>query len=573
MRLAYGLSVVFWVLAAGGDVRAQMSVREVTVFKDGHAFVLQQGRMPVNGEGDVLIDRLPRPIIGTFWAYCAEEKVRLTGVASGKSVVSFKQTSLSVASLIAGNVGAKVRITEIDQKTYSATILSVPTRSTEELGRTGEPGAEDRLPQRGEIVLLKSEEGTKAVPLSRIQDVTFPDAPNPEVSDSQSRETMTYKLDWGGRAKGPSAEIGMTYVQRGIRWIPSYRVDIDGQGNAAVKLQATLVNELLDLNDVTAHLVVGVPTFAFQETPDPISLQQTVAQLSAQMRPDSRTAYSFFNAIMSQVAMPVQEAPRAVGVSTLDLGPDIASSGKNEDLYVFTVSHVSLKKGGRMVVPIAEYKLKYRDLYVVDLPFSPPPELRRSVDSQQQEELARKLSGPKAMHVIRLANDAKCPLTTAPALILREGKIIAQNMMTYTAIGAACDLELTTAVDVAVAQVDTETERVANALRLDGQVYTRTNCAGSITITNRRSDAIELEVRRSVLGSLDKADHDGRIQQLAGNDGTWLTQFGTPFWWGWYSWPYWWHHVNGFGRVTWTYKLESSQSVELKYEWHYFWLI
>ena len=40
---------------------AKMPVREVTVFKDGHAFVLHNGKMPVEPSGDVLMDYLPAP--------------------------------------------------------------------------------------------------------------------------------------------------------------------------------------------------------------------------------------------------------------------------------------------------------------------------------------------------------------------------------------------------------------------------------------------------------------------------------------------------------------------------------
>ena len=44
-----------------------------------------------------------------------------------------------------------------------------------------------------------------------------------------------------------------------------------------------------------------------------------------------------------------------------------------------------------------------------------------------------------------------------------------------------------------------------------------------------------------------------------------------PSWWGWYSWPSWWNRCNGIGRVTWKPKLEPGQSLELGYDWHYFW--
>ncbi|MHC4559728.1 MAG: hypothetical protein ACYS80_20745, partial [Planctomycetota bacterium] len=55
---------------------ANMPVREVTVFKDGHAFVLHEGKMPTNTDGNVMLDYLPRPIIGTFWAYSADVKAK-----------------------------------------------------------------------------------------------------------------------------------------------------------------------------------------------------------------------------------------------------------------------------------------------------------------------------------------------------------------------------------------------------------------------------------------------------------------------------------------------------------------
>jgi hypothetical protein len=52
-----------------------MRVKEVTVFKDGHALMLHEGRMPVDQSGDVLLDSLPAPVLGTFWPYSAEKLV------------------------------------------------------------------------------------------------------------------------------------------------------------------------------------------------------------------------------------------------------------------------------------------------------------------------------------------------------------------------------------------------------------------------------------------------------------------------------------------------------------------
>jgi len=550
---------------------ANMPVKEITIFKDGHAFVLHEGKMPVDADGNVTIDYLPRPIIGTFWAYSADANAKLTGVVSHKRVVSVKRTAMTIPELIEGNIGAKVRIVEAGLAAYETTIVGIPTRSTEELSSSDPPGSSEKLPQRGDIVLLKFEGGIKAVPINRIQEVTFLDEPKLQLAGEQFRDMMTLKLDWDRRKPEGDVEVGMVYVQRGIRWIPNYLIDIDGKGNSIVKLQATIINELADVEDVKAHLVIGVPKFAFEDTPDPISLQQTVAQLSRHFRPDSQAAYAFSNMIMTQAEMPVRRVDVPDSGGTLDLGPDITGSGKNEDLYIFTLEHVTLKKGQRMVIPVAEYEIKYQDVFVLDLPFGPPPEVRHNLNSQQQAQLAQLYYSPKVMHKVRLANNAKCPLTTAPAMILRQGRIIAQGMMTYTAVGASSDLELTAAVDIAVEKLDKETERIPDAVKWDGYTYARSNLTGTITLTNRRSDTVSLEIRRSILGQIDSASREGSIEHLGRHEGGWMDPNSLPFWWGWYNWPYWWYHFNAVGRVSWECELEPGKTVELEYNWHYFW--
>jgi hypothetical protein len=550
---------------------ANMPVKEVTVFKDGHTFVLHEGQMPTDADGNIELDYLPRPIIGTFWSYSADSKAKLTSVVSGKRIVSIDRTALNIPELIRANVGAKVKVSEVGLDAYECTIFAIPSRSTEELQKTSPESNSDELPIQGNIVLLKYEGGIRAVPIDKIQEITFIDGPKHVVDNREFRNIMTLKLDWNKSAPSKTANVGMMYVQKGIRWIPDYRVEIDGKGQAIIKLQATIINELADIENVKANLVIGVPKFAFQDTVDPISLQQTVAQLSSSFQNNSRTAYSFSNAIMSQQAdISYRHAEPSANSETIDLGPEVATSGKNEDLYIFTLDNITLKKGQRMVVPIGEYKLKYKDVYVLDLPFSPPPEVRERFNNDQMSQLAKLYNAPKAMHKIRISNTADCPLTTAPALILRDGRIIAQGMMTYTAIGASCDLDLTDAIDISVKKSDEETERIPNAVTWNNNQYFRSNLTGKISLTNRRTDTIELEIKRSVLGTIDKADNDGKIIHVGGQD-EWVNTDGFPSWWSWYSWPYWWYYFNPVGQVNWDLKLKPNESISLEYKWHYFW--
>jgi hypothetical protein len=410
--------------------------------------------------------------------------------------------------------------------------------------------------------------------VSRIQDVTFENAPETRRNEEQFRNLLTLKLDWNGKAPKPAARVGLAYLERGIRWIPSYRVTLDGAGRAHLELQATIINELLDLEGVTVNLVIGVPSFMFKDTVDPISLQQTVAQLSQYFRADSQ----FLNLSNAMMTQQVDTRLHRTGESQpgLDLGPDLDTSGKEEDLFVFAIRNLTLGKGERMVIPIADFELAYKDVYTLDIPFVPPPELARNFNTEQQRAMAKLLANPKAEHKVRLSNTSPYPLTTAPALILsrdKEGardRLLGQGMMTYASVGGSVDLAITTAIDIKTGYSEREVKRTPDALRVDHNSYARTDLEGSIYLKNLRQDAVELEVRRFVSGHINEASGQG--EAVNGSLFDFETQLsalgdvGVPF-----SWPNWFNHVNGAGRASWKLRLEPGGAVDLTYQWHYFW--
>lgn len=555
-----------------------MPVREVTVFKDGHAYVMHEGRMPVEN-GQVVLDYLPTPVLGTFWSYSADEKVALTGVTASRRIVTLDTTALNLREMLEANIGAEVIVREVSGEKYEATILDVPERSSEELGRTATVGSPPSLPVKGDIILFKVEEGTKVVQTGRIQEVLIKGGKVKTTGKTPAfRNCLRLKLDFGKDKPAAEAKVGMMYVQKGLRWIPNYRVSIDGKGQAKVKMEATIINELTDLDDATVNLVIGVPSFVMKDAIDPIALQQTLAGLSAYFRPDTRLGgQQFSNAIRSQISSntstTLMDFQPADGPA--DLGPSLPGGGKVEDLYVFPLRNVTLRKGQRMVVPVAEVAAPYKDVYTLDLAAGPPQEVWQSFGNEQKAEAAKMLAAPKVMHKIRLTNTTGSPFTTAPALILNEGKVVAQSLMLYTTPGSQVDLAVTAALDVGVRKTDQEVKRTHNAETWEKNTYARVDLEGTITLVNRKKEALEVEVVRNVIGNVDKADNDGKAQMLnvLEDDAAMALarEQGYPSWWGWYNWPYWWSHFNGMGRVTWTVKLEPGKKVELKYTWNYYW--
>lgn len=555
---------------------SKMPVKEITVFKDGHTLVLHEGMMSTDANGAVQMDYLPTPVIGTFWAYASDKNVKLNSVVASPRKVLVTRTALSVRELLESNPGSDVRITQMDGKTLDAKVIGVPTRSSQELETVSPPNAGEKIPEKGSIILLKTAEGVDAFPMDQIKSVSFKGDLKQTTANEEFRNLLTLKLDWPNNRPAKNAAVGMMYLQKGIRWIPSYKVTLDGKGGATLKLQATLLNELTDLEDVTANLVVGVPSFAFKETPDPISLQQAFAQMSSYFATDSRTNYAFSNALAGQQAARGGERFEGGqgGEAGGNLGPELAGSEKNEDLFVFTVKHLTLKKGQRMVVPITETTLKYQDIYTVDLPFAPPQELRRSgqFNNPQQAEMARLLAASKALHKIRMTNTTKFPITTAPALILNGERVLAQGMTTYAAPGGSLDLTLTTATDIRIKKTDKETARTPNAATWNRETYGKIELEGKLTLTNFSDHPVDLEITRNVLGNVGKADHDGKATMVnVFEDDDYAAPVDTPAWYGSYGRPEWWSHFNGIGRLTWKVHLDAGKSVDLGYTWHYFW--
>jgi hypothetical protein len=550
-----------------------MPVKEITVFKDGHALLLHAGKMPTDSAGNVLLDQLPSPVLGTFWPYSADPAVKLTAVTAGQRRLSVAHTALSLPDLLRANPGARVQV-KFDNADYEGTIEKVLDHDTDAATLQPSDEAPNNAAPEQALLLLKTGTGTKVIPLAQIESFLF-ESPNYTTSRTteDSKNILTLKLQWPDNHPQPTADVGMMYLQKGIRWIPSYKIAIDGNGHAAIQMQATLVNELIDLHDVTANLVIGVPSFAFAGQTDPIGLQQTLAQLSPYFQQKAATAYAMSNAIMSQsraAAAPMAEAGEAA-----DTTPEVAGSAKNEDLFVFTLTHLTLKKGDRMVLPITAFTLPYTDVYTLDIPVTPPPEVWQTFATQQQTEIARLARAPKVIHTLRLSNTSDFPLTTAPALLMRDDKVLAQSLVEYTPLHGSLDLPLTTAVDIVLKKTDHESKRTPNAVHWNGEDYTRIDLASTLTLTNHRNTPVTLEIKRSLLGQVDTADHDGTPDMLNPfEDDAYLptaTDDNQPTWWNWYNWPNWWSHFNGISQVTWKATLAPGQDLTLNYTWHYFW--
>ena len=213
--LALALAQMLTLAASAAEKAAPLStfgklpIKEITVFKDGHAFVAHEGEMPTDERGNVVMDYLPAPVIGTFWPYSAEKRAKLTSVVASRKRVLVERTALSVRELLEANIGAEAIITESGTNRYAATILGVPARSAEEQAATNPPNTGERLPEKGNLILLRTAEGVKALSIDRIQDVTFKQAHKAAAANEEFRNLLTLKLDWGNARPAKAVNVGL----------------------------------------------------------------------------------------------------------------------------------------------------------------------------------------------------------------------------------------------------------------------------------------------------------------------------------------------------------------------------
>ena len=526
----------------------KLPVREVTAFKDGHAFVVREAPLPADANGTVVLDELPAPLFGTFWPF-ATDGARLVSAKAGRERVASDVVAMDFRQIARANAGKDATILTADKERLDGKLLGVPSRQ------------EGPSPADGDLLLLRTANGTRALPLAHIRELEVRGEFTGTVRHEEQKERLTLQIAGGGAG----SKVGVMYVQRGLRWIPAYKLELDGKGRASVQFEATLVNDLVDLERATVHLVIGVPKFTFEGHVDPISLQQAAAQVDAQVREQIRMRGDYLsNSLMTQTAGFRREQQEAQ-----EPQPEVEGGASAEDLFVFTVRDVTLRKGERLVLPIATSTLAYRDVYRLDVSFGPPQEVRQNLQSEQVLQLARMMEAPKARHVLRLTNGSDAPLTTAPALVLANGRVLAQAHLLYTPRGAETDLEINVAIDVRVETEEHEVGRELDALRVGNDRYGRVAVAGTIELTNRKSAPIEVEVTRRALGIAGDVGQDGTKRQLD------LAQawrgVPLPAWWGWWSWPYWWFQHNGVAEFRWTVPLAPGATTKLDASWHYFW--
>ncbi|HEV2991614.1 MAG TPA: hypothetical protein VG759_24480 [Candidatus Angelobacter sp.] len=515
----------------------------VAAFKNGLAFVIRTGQVKVtDGEGQ--IDHVPPATLGTLWISASAPAV-LEEVVAFRHKTPKARSVVSLGDLIEANVGKTVTVT-YNNKEYTGEVLGWGISPSELKSETADDdeaqGPRANPPARP--VLLRINDKVMALNHSSITSVEVAGKPNLTWSPLEEQKSLRFRIK---NATG-SIPLTMEYLERGLGWSPSYRIELKDKNTAQLTMQAVLVNDAENLEQADVFFVVGFPNFKYSELHSPMALQESLAKLMASM--NGTLGRLEGNALANQMnsnayAFSVSALTSADG--SLATGETLEMAGDSEeDLFLYSRPGVTLKTGERALYNVFSSMVSYDEIY--DWEVSATSRVDDLGNYQEQVSTTARKSNETVWHSLRLKNNSKFPWTTAPALVVHGTNPISQELLSYTPKSASGYLKLTVASDIHADRDENEVTRVKGATRIAGTTYDAVTVEGTLRVHNYKAAAATLHVVKDVVGEVLSASHAGKSHKTTKEI----------------------EAVNPHSTIEWEMPVKAGEEIELKYRYKIF---
>jgi hypothetical protein len=571
-----------------------LKTEKVIVFKDGYCLFIKKATFTTDKNGEAYTDDVPdAAVLGSFWA--VPEEGRLVSMQAGWKTTEETKDKETICKetieILLANKGKQAKIELHDKTIFTGTIREVL------VDKTPTPLAEPQLealdiralssssvavpgrrrpvrPESTESHTLTTVSGANFILRTEDGDVFLNAGTVRTISIKDMKTTLAKTMKSTRRAKRlifkfPEGEkkqtLSVMYFRPGIRWIPTYRIDLrqkDGKNMAQVSLQAEILNEAEDLHDVPVDIVVGVPNFRFKATPSPLILEAALRNALAESDPaimgQIMANNSFSNAAYSQRSgefrRTAANANAAAEGGIVNLPGELTATGA-QDLFVYKLPKLNLDKGDRSAVSIFTTEAPYKDIYTWDVHVA-----RHDVEAAPSGagiSSPLTLSKNEVWHQVVITNNTNLPWTTGAAMITEGQQPLAQELLTYTPPKDECRVPVTISIDTRGAFDEKEIGRSLKALHWSGHDYARIEKEANVHLCNNKKVEIEAEITLRVGGKVTKAESEGSIVLSAFRNEDWQNYQGHPA-------------VNNSSTVTWKVKLKPGETIEPKVTYHFF---
>ena len=189
------------------------------MFKNGLGLVSVQGEVPEAGTYQVA--PLPQAVLESLWQSWTPG-LALSDITAAYATHTQSVLAMSIAEILHANLGRTVRLKTHDQESWIiAEIVSMPDVTPEQPPSQRPPYPVP--PQRGDLLVLRNNEGTLAISPSRVLAVRQSEgALNDTVTRTTPATTVRFSAADG---RGRDRSVALSYLSKGIAWSPSYVVE------------------------------------------------------------------------------------------------------------------------------------------------------------------------------------------------------------------------------------------------------------------------------------------------------------------------------------------------------------
>lgn len=540
-------SILFTHLASAVPevVAAQASVelQQVALFKNGLGFFISEVTCP-NEKDSFSFTPAAAASHGTFWVSYSP-KVKLQSLTTKEIESEECVEAITIAELLRANVGRRLRLNFADSEIDCVIKYFAEDRQ----GPKPEPyipGARQATINHrgsqfspGRLMIVETDAGQMCIDPHNVQKLEFLGA---EAKKTFTRKSKSMQLNVKMSAPASGEKLTVSYLAKGITWVPSYIVDITGDDKAQISAKAAVINEACDLDGVTIQLVTGFPNLQFADVVSPLAMKENLAQfLDSLVRGESERGRLREMAIVTQQTAIYGGYGGGRYDEAFMPAYGAAEAGKvAEDLFLYPVKNVQLEKGQVGYFPLFTESVPYKHIYQWKIPDYVTEEERYLYESRRREQRDRQ---EQVWHCLRLENTTKVPWTTAPAETAKEALILGQDTLNYTPVKGETTLRITQAVSVKAEQLELETDRKRDAAQLYGYHYDLITIEGKLSVTNFQAKAITLEITKTLSGEVKSSQPQAKIETLARGL----------------------RRMNAARKLTWTIELKPDQQKKLAY--------
>lgn len=488
------------------------SYDSVSMFKNGLAIV--RVSFPADKEGTYVWEKIPHIVHGSLWVESAGEvsvlsTTRTTDEAdeversSGllQKDLAGKKVTVSYDKLESGGMSQSTGTvwdipTEKNSRTWGTDYSSLnPNNGSYFWQRNQAMGIQPVPPTAGtgDFLIIQEEGGARRYISQKSISSVAANGPFQPAKRSIEKPVLVFDVL---RVPPKGGKIQLTYLTKGIAWLPSYQLDLTDPKKLSIRQNAIVRNEMADLENADLQLISGFPNVRFGAVDSPLWPGTSLTTFFQQLNQSESGPDNFLskNGSMRGVAMSDSFADAASA-------PALAQEEVvGDDIYYRSIGKRSMKAGDSLSLDVATTSAAYERVVEWTVP-DPRDASGRYVNNGEPTK-----SSGDAWDAVSFTNPFDFPMTSA-AVTITEAKLFrGQSISTWVNPKQETSVKITRALSIRTEAGETEEEGQRGIVFVGGNDYQRTSVKGRLAVKNFREKDALIVIKCGFSGKLIEAD-------------------------------------------------------------------